>query len=167
MKEGVKIGFLFFFVVVFALFFANTKGNDELNLNIEWPTVQKEEEFSFPIYASEYNGQYKNLAGNGVHAFVGKNADDTYRVYFIEVTAGKNVILKLDSYTLKGNKISFVDTSKGSNLNMKIEFSKDGFTVGPEQIGFSNEKIGGSYIKTNDIEQFSMSQFSSNIEKKK
>ena len=49
MKEGIKTGLLLFFVVAFALFFANTRGNDELNLNIEWPTVEKEEEFSFPI----------------------------------------------------------------------------------------------------------------------
>ena len=75
MKEGVKVGILFFFVVVFAIFFANTKGNDELNLNIEWPEFEKVEEFSFPIYPSEHNGQYKNLAGNGVHAFVGKKKE--------------------------------------------------------------------------------------------
>lgn len=165
MKETIKTGILLFFVIVFAIFFASTKGSGELNWDIKWPEAK--EEFSYDIYPSEYNGQYKNINGNKVYAFVGKNADDTYRVYFIDSTLGKNVILKLDSNTLKNEEFSFVDTTSNSNLKMKLRFSENSFTVEPDGIGFSNEKIGGSYIKTKDIKKFAFSEFEIDIKQKK
>lgn len=159
-KEAIKNGVLLVLIVIFLIFFITTKGNDELNLNFNFPSA--EQEFSYPVYASDYNGLYRNNAGNGIYAFVGKNADDTYRVYFIRtVRSIKTVTLKLDNIKLTDGKATFVDTSNTevSNLKMDIKFDKNEFSVSPSQIGFSNAQLEGYYLKTKNISQFAMSEF--------
>lgn len=158
-KETIKNGILLFLVVFFLIFFVTTKGNDELSLNFNFSTT---EEFSYPVYGSEYNGQYRNNDGNGIYAFVGKNADDTYRVYFIKtVKSLKNVLIKLDSVKITDGKATFVDTTNpnSNNLKLDIKFDKNEFSVSPSQIGLSNEQLDGSYLKMKDINQFSLSEF--------
>lgn len=163
MKEMVKNGILLFLIVVFAVLFITTKGNDELNFNINLDFSNGEEEFSYPVYASEYNGLYRNNKGNGVYAFVGKNADDTYRIYLLQaVKSVKTVLVKLDSISLseKGEG-TFIDTS---NLNandpkMAIAFKTNEFSLSSAELGISNAKLEGSFFKLKDINQFSMSEF--------
>lgn len=154
-KEIVKIGFLFFFVVFFAIFFVATKGNDELNFNINLD-FSTEEEFSFPITKSEYNGQYRNIKDNGVYTLIGANADGTYRIYFIhQVKSAKNVILKLDSAQLKGKEIEFVDMH---STKLKLTFNSNGYTISGG-LGLGNADLEGTYTKVKDINKFSLSEY--------
>ena len=96
-KEIVKIGVLLFLVVFVAIIVTTTKGKDPLrfdfNLNIE---LRDKNEFSFPIVNSEYNGEYRNNKGNSVYVLVGKNNDETYRVYFLRNSEPKINIEKLN-----------------------------------------------------------------------
>lgn len=159
MKENIKNGILLVLVVFFAIFFGTTRGNDELNLNIEWPTMEKE--FSYPVYSSKYNGAYRNNASNGIYTLVGKNSDETYRVYFIEAVGGvKNVIVQMDAVNMVNNKITFSDpTNANSNSKLVIEFGDNDFEVSPAQLGLTNEKLTGYYLKQKDIGEFSMNEF--------
>lgn len=154
MKENAKNIILLIFIIFFAVFFGMTKGNDELNLDFKLPSL--EEEFSYPIVASEYNGLYRNNASNGTYALVGKNSNGTYRIYFIyAINAVKNITLKLDNATVENGKVSFVDNS---NINQTLEFGQNEFRV-PKQMGMGNEQIEGYYLKTKEIGEFSMSEF--------
>lgn len=154
MKELLKTGFVLFLVIFFALFFGMTRGNDELNWNFQLPEFK--EDFSFQVYTSEYNGLYRNIADNGIYAMVGKNADDTYRVYFIKTARSlKTVTEKVDSLNLVDGKGSFRDVN---DVKLTIEFSKNEFKI-PKELGLGNEQLEGSYLKTKNIDVFSMSEF--------
>jgi len=144
MKEYVKIGILFFLVVFFAVFFASTRGNDELNLNLDFD-FSTQEEFSYPIYDSEYNGEYRNTKSNGAYVLVGKNADDTYRMYFIQtIRSIKNIVLQLDNAKVVNGKLSFEDAN---NSALTLEFGGSGVTIDAGLGSLGNEKIEGYYTK--------------------
>lgn len=151
-KELVKVGFLLFLVVFFAIIVTTTKGKDPLrfdfDLNIE---IRDKNEFSFPIVNSEYNGEYRNNKGNSVYVLVGKNNDETYRVYFLR---NSDPIVKLDSAKLEGNKISFIDNN---NVKLKLLFTKDGFHVSSD-LSLGNAQLEGEYIKMKSISTFSSDQ---------
>lgn len=151
-KELVKIGILFFLVVFFAVIVTTTKGKDplrfDINLNIE---LKDKNAFSFPIVNSEYNGEYRNTKGNSVYVLVGKNNDETYRVYFLR---NSDPIVKLDGARLEGNKISFVDNN---NVRLKLLFNKDGFIVDSDLSG-GNAQLEGQYTKMKSISTFSSDQ---------
>ena len=155
MKESIKTGLLLLLVVVFAIFFASTKGDDELNLDINIAPGQNE--FSYEIYDSEYNGEYRNTKSNGAYVFVGKNSDGTYRIYFIQtINSIKNISLKLDNVQLENGKLVFKD-SNGSGLN--LVFGQNNLTVDAEMGSLGNERLEGFYTKVKDLEVFSMSEF--------
>ena len=148
-KELVKIGILFFLVVFFAIIVVTTKGKDPLRFNINLNIDLKDKNaFSFQIVNSEYNGEYRNTKGNSVYALVGKNNDETYRVYFLR---NSDPIVKLDSGKLEGNKISFVDNN---NVKLKILFTKDGFHVSSD-LSSGNAQLEGEYTKMKSINTFS------------
>lgn len=154
MKETVKTGIVLVLVIFFALFFGMTKGSDELNLNFELPEFK--EEFSFQVHSSEYNGLYRNLADNGMYAMVGKNADNTHRIYFIKtVRSTKTVTEKVDSANIVDGKASFYDAN---DTKLTINFGKNEFTI-PKELGLGNEQLEGSYLKTKNIDVFSMTEF--------
>jgi len=156
MKEYVKIGILFFLVVFFAVFFASTRGNDELNLNLDFD-FSTQEEFSYPIYDSEYNGEYRNTKSNGAYVLVGKNADDTYRMYFIQtIRSIKNIVLQLDNAKVVNGKLSFEDAN---NSALTLEFGGSGVTIDAGLGSLGNEKIEGYYTKVKNLDVFSMSEF--------
>lgn len=159
-KELIKIGVLFVLVVFFAIFFTLTKGNDELDLDFNFKI---QEEFSYPVSSSEYNGLYYNEKGNNHYVMIGKNSDNTYRVYFINGEPTPRPVLKLDSTSMdKDKKITFIDTTSVSvdNLKLAITFnSADSFVVGPAMTGFSNAKFEGHYMKIKGISNFAMSEF--------
>lgn len=155
MKDTVQTGLLLLLVIILALFFGTTKGNDELNLdfNVDFST---EEEFSYPVVTSSYNGEYRSNKGNGIYAMVGENPDGTFRVYFIhQVASTKNIILKLDSATMENEKIKFKNTE---GVSLTMEFSDGGFTI-PSEIGYGDVQLEGFYSKMKDINTFSMSEF--------
>ena len=159
MKETIKNVVLLILVLFFAIFFGATKGNDELNLNFSLPTL--EEEFSYPVYSSVYNGLYRNNASNGIYVLVGKNVDETYRVYFIEaIKSVKNIILQYDSLNVVEGKITFDDTTNANaNSKLVLEFGNNELSVEPSQLGLTNEKLTGYFLKQKDIGTFSMSEF--------
>ena len=164
MKEVVINGVLLFLILFFLVFFVTTKGEDKLELNFDFNfNSSSPNDFSYPVYASENNGLYKNLAGNGMYAFVGKNVDDTYRVYFIKTTgAVKTVSLKLDSINMVDGEGIFIDESNTevAGLKMKLKFGKNEIEVGPaDPVSLSNAQLGGTYLKRKEIEQFTMSEF--------
>ena len=154
MKETIKTGFVLFLVIFFALFFGMTKGPDELNLNFQLPEFK--EEFSFQVYSSEYNGLYRNIADNGMYAMVGKNADGTYKVYFIKtVRSTKTVTEKVDATNVVDGKATFRDVN---DVKLTIEFGKNELTI-PKELGLGNEQLEGNYLKTKNIDVFSMTEF--------
>ena len=120
------------------------------------------EEFSYPVYSSVYNGLYRNNASNGIYILVGKNVDETYIVYFIEaISSIKNIVLQLDAVTISDGKITFKDTTNANNAtsNLVLEFGNNELSVEPAQLGLTNEKLTGYYLKQKDIGVFSMSEF--------
>lgn len=154
MKETVKLAIIIILVVFFAAFFSMTRGKDELNWNIELPKF--EEEFSYPVYASQYNGLYRSEKSNGVYAMVGKNSDDTYKVYFIRtINSTKTIVERIENANMVNEKISFTDAN---NVRLTIEFSKNEMRV-PKELGMGNAQLEGGYLRTKDINIFSMSEF--------
>lgn len=157
-KETIKLGLILFLVVFFAMFFVTTKGKDELVLDFDFNfNTSTEDEFSFQIYPSDYNGEFRNTKGNGIFAFVGANSDGSYRVYFIEQIASvKNVLVKVDNATMKNKEITFKDNY---GVDLKMVFNEKTFVVSPDGINLGNQKLEGSYTWNNDIAVFSLSEF--------
>ncbi|MBO5143259.1 MAG: hypothetical protein J6C46_09805 [Clostridia bacterium] len=158
-KETVKIVILLILVIFFALVVSNTKGDDELKWDINLD-FSSEDEFSYPIAESEYNGEYKNTASNGMYVMVGMNPDGTYRVYFVKDSV-RNIVLKLDSAQMKDGKITYTDVTNVSapNTQMVMEFRKNEIDIEPATLGITNEQMKGYYLKMKDLKVFSMSEF--------
>ena len=157
MKETIKIIILFILVLISGIFVVMTKGNDELNwnmdFNLSWPT---EEEFSYSVVSSDYNGQFRNNKGNGIFALMGQNEDGTYRIYFIhQVASTKNIIVKIDAGKLENNRINFTN-KQGTPLYVIL--GNDSITVDAD-LGYGDEQLEGNYIKMKSINVFSMSEF--------
>ena len=146
-KETIKIGILLVFVIFFAIFFGSTKGNDQLNL------IETEDKgFSYPVYDSEYNGVYKNNKGTKTYIMVGKNQDDTYRIYFVRTVAGKEVSVQLDSVQMKNGVVTFTDNSDNNQkMDFKMEFRNGAINVESVQLSLSNNKIAGYYEKEKSV----------------
>lgn len=159
MKEAIKDGILLVLVIVFAVIVVTTKGDDPLvwNVNLDlsgWPTT--EEEFSYQIVSSDFNGQYRNNKGNSIYALMGENPDGTYRIYFIhQMAATKDIVLKLDSATLNGNKINF---KNADGIPLYIALADNSFTVSAD-MSLGDAQLEGYYGKIKTINTFSMSEF--------
>lgn len=158
MKETVEVVLLLILVVIAGAFVGMTKGDDELNwdvnLNITWPT---DEEFSYSIVSSDYNGQFRNNKGNGIFALMGKNEDGTYRVYFIhQIASTKNIIVKVDNGELKGDRIDFTNSQ---NTPLYITLLADGSFAVNGDLGYGDSQLEGSYFLMKSINVFSMSEY--------
>lgn len=157
MKETVEIVILLILVVVSGVFVTMTKGNDELNwdinLNLSWPT---EDEFSYSIVSSDYNGEFRNNKGNGIFALMGKNEDGTYRIYFIhQVASVKNILVKIDSGKAENDRIAFTNAN---GTPLYVVLGNDSITVGAD-LGYGDAQLEGYYAKMKSISVFSMSEF--------
>lgn len=157
MKETVKIVILLILVVISGVFVTMTKGNDELkwnvDLNLSWPA---EEEFSYSIVSSDYNGEFRNNKGNNMFALMGKNEDGTYRIYLIhQVASTKNIVVKIDSGKVENDRIAFTN-SQGTPLYVVL--GNNSITVGAD-LGYGDAQLEGYYAKMKSISVFSMSEF--------
>ena len=156
MKEAIKTAILFVLVLVVGILVVQTKGDDPLvwnvDLNLSWT---EKEEFNYPLEPWEYNGEYRNINGSGRYIMMGKNLDDTYRVYFIMADPSPRIELKLDSLKLENDKLSFKDDY---NNGLYITLGDGEVVVSPE-LGLGNAKLEGTYRRMKTIDSFTMSKF--------
>lgn len=160
MKETIKVAVLFVFVMIVGFLVTSTKGDDELKWNVDmdlsWPTEGSE--FSYAIVDSEYNGVYKNGKNNGVYIMIGKNADDTYRIYMKEQIAGiPKLEVQLDQATMKEGRVDFTNSY---DTPLYLEFQENGSFIIDARLGsMGDSSLEGAYTRTRTISEFSNTEF--------
>ena len=164
MNEYIKTGVVFILVILAAIMVITTRGNDELDMKIDFD-FSTEEDFVYAIDTSNnaLNGEYKRNTGDYKYFMVGKNPDsNTYRLYFIQVGSAvfgsttKNVVLRVDDLKIDGNGMGKFTTDNGAG--MKITFS-DKMAIVASDMSLGDASIEGTYIRQKGISTFSLSQF--------
>ncbi len=162
MKELIQTVIICILLVVSLIFVINTRGTGSLDWSIDLSKINTEETFSYDIVASTLNGEYKNNKGNNMYAMVGKNADGTYRVYFIHVGAAafgvdnKYVQLRLDAVKLDTNDTFSFQTE--NNVPLKLTLKNNQMIVS-SNLGLGDSSMEGIYIYRKGINRFAMSEF--------
>lgn len=162
MKNIIQSILLFLLVLVALYIVLNTRGTGNLDFSVDLSKISTEEKFSYSIVNDEYNGEYKNTKGNNMYLMVGKNADGTYRIYFIHIGAAafgrdnKYVELRLDDVKLDSNNSYAFNTANNVPLKLTIQNRQ---IIVSSNLGTGDASMEGIYMWRKSISRFEMSQF--------
>ncbi len=163
MNEAIKTGIVAVLVVVALFVVITTRGNDELDLKgINWGTIETQEEFSYEIAESPYNGEYKNDKWNDMYVMFGQNPDGTYRAYFIHYDKAvfgkdsKNIRIRIDDGELDSNNTMRFTTA--NNIPLKLTVSGQRIIVQADN-SLGDAEIEGSYVWRKGLSKFTLAEF--------
>lgn len=158
--ELIKTIIVLILVIVAGVVVYKTKGEDELDMtqfNIKLSL--QEEQFSYEIAESEYNGVYRDTSttsNSNKYLLIGKKPEGTFRIYFIRDVGIKSIVLRLDNIDIKENE-SITFTNNDGNA-MIATFMKEHVLVKGAPGSMGDRGLKGNYQKDRNIRTFSLSE---------